>query len=156
MTIDIDLKEYLTEDDIRRAAMDTLYTMFREHLRTEADIERVLSNLTSEYIFTAVCKALDKDMDYIASAIAKGVDEAIKSDHIKYQVFRRKDLWDRSESPAVKILDDVLKESRPLIEEQVRKRIEQYDFRELEDSIEDTIYGVICGELRGRQYNKEE
>lgn len=154
MTIDIDLKEYLTEDGIRRAAMDTLYTMFREHLRTEADIERVLSNLTSEYIFTAVCKALNEDMDYITSAIAKGVDEAIKGDHIKYQVFRRKDIWDRTESPAVKILDDVLKESRPLIEEQVRKRIEQYNFRELEDNIEDTIYGVICDMLRGREKNE--
>ena len=86
--------------------------------------------------------------EYVESAIADGIKKAIEGDTIKYKVFQRKDAWDRSESPAVKILDDALANSKDLIEAEVEKRIKEYDFRELRETIEDTIYDVICRKLR--------
>ena len=95
-----------------------------------------------------VCDKLNVDREYIESAIADGIKKAIEGDTIKYKVFQRKDVWERSESPAVKILDEVLANSRPLIEAEVEKRIKEYPFRELREEIEDTIYGIICHKLK--------
>ena len=149
MNIEIDLHDYLSEEDIEYEARNALRGLFANQLRKEADIERVLSNLTHEYIFKMVCDKLNVDREYIESAIADGVKKAIEGDTIKYKVFQRKDAWERSESPAVKILDDTLANSKELIEAEVERRIKEYDFHELRDTIEDTIYDVICRKLRG-------
>lgn len=148
MNIGIDVSEYLTEDDVRRAAMSALQFAFADQLRKEADVERVLANLTHEYIFKAVCDKLNVDREYIEQAISDGIKKAIEGDTIRWKVFQRKDAWERSESPAVKILDDALANSKDLIEAEVEKRIKEYDFRELRETIEDTIYDVICRKLR--------
>ena len=148
MNIEIDIHDYLSEEDIENEAIHALRGLFANQLRKEADIERVLSNLTHEYIFKMVCDKLNVDREYIESAIADGVKKAIEGDTIKYKVFQRKDAWERSESPAVKILDDTLASSKELIEAEVERRIKEYDFRELRETIEDTIYEVICRKLK--------
>lgn len=148
MNISIDVNDYLTEEDIRNEAKAALHYAFADQLRKESDVERVLSNLTQGYIFRMVCDKLNVDREYIESAIADGVKKAIEEDTIKYKVFQRKDAWEGSESPAVKILDDTLANSKELIEAEVEKRIKEYDFHELRDEIEDTIYEVICRKLR--------
>ena len=78
----------------------------------------------------------------------EGIEKALQPDSIKYQVFRRKDAWQNTESPAVAILDSVLKDCRPKIEEMVNKIIEQYDFKELHEEIADTIYYCVIRKLR--------
>lgn len=148
MNVSIDVKDYLTEEDIRNEAKAALHYAFADQLRKEADVERVLSNLTQGYIFRMVCDKLNVDREYIETAIADGVKKAIEGDTIKYKVFQRKDTWERSESPAVKILDDALANSKELIEAEVEKRIKEYDFHELQEEIQDTIYEVICRKLK--------
>ena len=148
MNIEIDVSDYLSEEDIRRTAMAALQYAFAAQLQKEADVERVLANLTHEYVFKAVCDKLNVDREHIEQAISDGIKKAIEGDTIRWKVFRRKDAWERSESPAVKILDDALANSKDLIEAEVEKRIKEYDFRELRETIENTIYDVICRKLR--------
>lgn len=148
MEITINLEDYVTPEEIKAQALYTLSCHFENQLRCEADIDRVLSNLTSEYIFERVCMNLDISHEEVERRITEGIQKALESDHIKYYVFRRKDAWDRSESPAVTILDNVLKDCRATIEREVEKRIAEYDFRELREEIEDTIYYTICRKLQ--------
>lgn len=148
MNIEIDVRDYLSEEEVKNEAIYALRGLFANQLRKEADIERVLSNLTHEYIFKMVCDKLNVDREYIEAAIADGIKKAIEGDTIKYKVFQRKDTWGQSESPAVKILDDALANSKELIEAEVERRIREYDFHELRDEIEDTIYEVICRKLK--------
>ena len=147
-TITLNYNNYVTDEEIRKLCLDVITKKFEQQIKSEADVERVLSNLTSEYIFNWVSKAIGHDPDVVKDAIADGVKRAIEGDLIKYKVFQRADAWERSESPAVKILDEILTNSREKIEAEVNRRIEQYDFKELRDEIEDTIYGVICQKLR--------
>lgn len=147
-TVTLNYHNYVTDEEIRKLCLDVIANKLGQQIKCEADAERVLSNLTSEYIFNWVSNAINGDHDVVKKAIADGVKEAIEGNHIKYQVFRRADAWERSESPAVKILDEMLSNSREKIEAEVNRRIEQYDFKELRDEIEDTIYGVICQKLR--------
>lgn len=148
MKVEIDIQDYLDNEQIKEAALSIVEREFYRQINKESALERVLANLTGEYIFSRVCEHIQIGREEIERIIAENVKKALESDHIKYQVFRRQDVWDRSESPAVKILDDVLAETRPVIEQEVERRIAEYPFRELVDEIEDTIYGVICRKLR--------
>lgn len=149
MKVEFDVMDYLTEEDIKDAAMDAIRSIFQSQLRKESDVERVLSNIASSFVMKWVADALLITEDEIRDGIAKGVKAAIEGDHIKYYVFRRKDLWDRDEGPGTAMLDEAIKNSRELIESEVQRRIKEYDFRELREEIEDTIYDVICRNLRG-------
>lgn len=145
--ITVNISEYLSEEEIKQVAIDSLAYQFNRQL-SNININTVLANLSHEYVFKAVVDSLGANSDLIEQQIINGIKEALKPDTIKYQVFRRKDAWQKTESPAVSILDDVLKNCRPKIEEMVNTIIEQYQFSELREEIEDTIYGCICRKLR--------
>ena len=145
MTIKVD--DYLSKEEIKEIAIDELKESFRDQFRKETDIERVLSNLSHEYVFHRVMQHLEINSEDVEKIIIDGVAKALEPDTIRWKVFQRKDAWERTESPAVRILDDVLKDCRPKIEEMVNANIEKYDFKELRDEIEDTIYACICRKL---------
>lgn len=140
MEIAIDINEYLSKEEIKEIAEQELRAAFREQFRKEADVERVLTNLSLEYVHALVAEQWDGEFDEL---LRQKVRESIEKG-VGYYVFRRKDAWDRTESPAVAILDEECKNSRPLIRECVEKRIREYPFHELDrDEIGDVIYEVI-------------
>lgn len=145
----INVSDYLSEQEIRKIAEEELRGAFRYQLRNEADVERVLTNLSHEYVFHAVCDYLKLNETEISERIIDGVSKALEPDTIKWQVFKRKDAWERDESPAVKLLNDVLRNCKPKLEEMVNKNIEEYPFTELHDEIADTIYYCIIRKLFG-------
>lgn len=141
MKIEIDIGEYFTQEMIKEIAEDELRKSFRRQFQKESDVERVISNLSYEFVFTLVAEQWDGDFTELLRKKIKG---AIEDDTLKYIVFRRKDAWDRTESPAVAILDEECKNARPLIRECVEKHIREYPFHELDrDEIGDVIYDVI-------------
>lgn len=140
MMINIDAKEYFSKEEIKKIAEEELRNAFREQFRKEADVERVITNLSVEYVHALVAEQWDGDFDEL---LREKVRDAIEKG-VGYHVFRRKDAWDRTESPAVAILDEECKNSRPLIRSCVEKRIKEYPFNELDrDEIGDVIYEVI-------------
>ena len=148
MKLEIDVFDYISPDKIAEIAEDELRGAFREQFRKEADVERVLTNLTAEYVFKLIedewsANAVDFEM-----VLRDKIDSAIRDDSVKYYVFRRKDVWDRTESPAVKILDEECANSRPLIRKMVEKHIREYPFYELNrDEIGCVIYDVIMDKI---------
>ena len=88
--IKIRIEDYLSQEEIKEIARDTLINRYREQLRKEADIERVLTNLTSEYVFKLLESVFpDKDIEQL---IRNKVKETIE-ESTSYYVFRRKDAW---------------------------------------------------------------
>ena len=89
--------------------------------------------------------------EYFTPEMTKEIaeDELRKAFRRQFQTeFRRKDVWDRTESPAVKILDEECTNARPLIRECVEKHIREYPFHELDKSeIGEVIYGVIMDRI---------
>lgn len=140
MEIKIDINDYLSKEEIKEIAEQELRSAFREQFRKEADVERVLTNLSLEYVHALVAEQWNGDFEEL---LRKKVREAIENG-VSYHVFRRKDVLDRTESPAVAILDEECKNSRQLIKECVEKHIREYPFHELDrDEIGDVIYEVI-------------
>lgn len=106
----------------------------------EMTVDHHVTNLSLEYVHTLVAEQWDGDFDKL---LRQKVREAIE-EGVGYHVFRRKDAWDRTESPAVAILDEECRNSRSLIRECVEKRIREYPFNELDrGEIGDVIYAVI-------------
>ena len=156
MKLEINIFDYVSPEKITEIAEDEIRRAFREQFRKEADVERVLSNLTAEYVFKLI------ENEWAANAVDFGmvlrdkINSTICSDSVAFYVFRRKDAWDRTESPAVKILDDECANSRPLIREMVEKHIREYPFHELDrDEIGDVIYNVIMNKILNRRMADE-
>ena len=59
MKVEIDIDEYFTPEMIKEIAEDELRKAFRRQFRTESDVERVLANLSSEFIFTLIAEQWD-------------------------------------------------------------------------------------------------
>lgn len=154
MMINIDANEYFSQEEIKKIAEEELRNAFREQFRKEADVERVIANLSIEYVHALVAEQWDGDFDELLREKVRG---AIEKD-VGYYVFRRKDAWERTESPAVAILDEECKKSRPLIRACVEKRIKEYPFNELDrDQIGDVIHEVIMERiLSPKEENHEE
>lgn len=141
MKVEIDIDEYLTPETRKEIAEDELRRAFRRQFQKESDVERVLANLAYEFVFTLVAEQWDGDFTEL---LKRKIKDAIESDSLKYEVFRRKDAWGRTESPAIKILDEECAKARPLIRECVEKHIREYPFHELErDEIGSVIWDVI-------------
>ena len=154
--MEIDIRNYLSEEDIAAIAEDELRTMFRLHLKQEANLERVLTNLSYEYIFKIIEEELGIHKEEFRNQIIKMCRKLLDDPStLKYLIFRRKDVCERSESPAVKWLDMELENSHDKIKEEVNKRIEEYPFYELRERIEDTIYECVVDMIRGRRDKKE-
>lgn len=142
----INIADYISTQKIAEIAEEELRRAFRRQFKTEGDVERVLTNLTLEYVFALVAEQWDGDFSELLKA---KIRQALEDDNsIKYQIFRRRDAWDRTESPAVAILDEELKNSRPLIRECVEKHIREYPFHELDrEHIGEVIYDVIMDRI---------
>lgn len=145
MKIEIDIREWFSNEQMKEIAEDELRKAFRSQFQKEADVERVITNLSLEYIFALVADQWDGDFSELLREMVK---KSINEDTVKYQVFRRRDAWDRTESPAVAILDDECAKSRPLIKAAVEKHISEYPFNELDrDEIGCVIYDVIMEKI---------
>lgn len=148
MDITIDAFDYISPEKISEIVEDEIRYAIRSQIKKESDIERVLTNFTAEYIFKLMESEWAANNVDFEKALREAINNAIESDRVKYYVFRRKDAWDRTESPAVKILDEECANSRPLIREMVEKHIREYPFHELDrDEIGCVIYDVIMEKI---------
>ena len=157
MDITIDAFDYISPEKISEIVEDEIRYAIRSQIKKESDIERVLTNFTAEYIFKLMESEWAANAVDFEKALREAINHAIESDHVKYYVFRRKDAWDRTESPAVKILDEECANSRPLIREMVENHIKEYPFHELDrEEIGCVIYDVIMEKILKRNGRSED
>lgn len=136
----IEISDYFTQEEVKEIAEEELRNAFARQFQKEADVERIISNLSCEFVFALIASKWDGDFEQL---LRDKIKDALETS-LGYYVFRRSDTWGRTESPAVKILDEECMNSRPLIKEMVEKRIKEYPFHELErDEIGCVIYDVI-------------
>lgn len=139
MNIEIDIHDYLSEEEIAEECRYVVGQEVREKLRTEEDIHRFMSNSSYHFVWDAVDELCPENMrELIAAKIPEIVNELAT-----YCVFRPKDVWDREESKGWTILQSVLSESKPLIEKRVHELIQEFDLREFRDVLDSQIENVI-------------
>jgi hypothetical protein len=152
MNIIIDITDYLSEDEIKEeckwAIRGSIHEMF---CKNESDINRLISNLGYEFIFEAVSKAIGKDSE---KTIAEKVTELAKdSSAIKYEMWRKKDAWDKIESPAIKILYEAIEDNKWLMRDCIQKAIMDFEFPNVRDAMYDIACEIISEKLFGKNEN---
>ena len=148
MNVTINIEDYLTQDEIKEecrcAIRNSVYEMF---CAKESDVDRLISNLGYEFIFEAVSEAIGKDAE---NAIAEKVAELIKDDSsIRYEMWRKNDAWNRTESPATKILHKAIEDNEQLMRERVHDAIVNFEFPDVREAMYDIACEVVSEKLFG-------
>lgn len=148
MEIKVNIKNYLSEEEIKEICKDTMREIIKEQFRSEADVDRVISNLSYEFLFKQISESIGKDA---TTLIKSKVKKLLQNDSaIKYELFRRADSWDRQESVGYTILKQAIKDNSDLINQRVKDIIDTYNFgnrQEIKYAIEDCVHSYIANKL---------
>lgn len=148
MEVKIDIEDYLSESEMKDIAKEEFALFIRNNLRKESDFDRILTNLSYEYIFKAISEETGKD---VLTYIKDKIETLLQDDsHISYLLWRKKDAWENEESPAITIMNQAIKDNHEFIENKVHKLIDNYNF----DEIKDEIYDILCESLSKQLFGK--
>ena len=143
--MDIDIKDYLTPEEIKDVCKDALYQKIREDMRG-LNINDIIANISNADVEAMVDAYVGED-DFCKTEIPKKVRNVIENIST-YTVFRKADVWERKSSIANDIMEEECRAARPLIKKRVEQIINEYNFPQLErDEIMYTIADVLTDRL---------
>ena len=142
MKIELNLEDYLTDEEIKNACEKAIYTNTYNKLAA-LDIDTVIANSSYRIIWKVLDEKFDKNLEEILCKKCEDIINNLSS----FSVFRNKDSFNSKKSVGQEILDQKVKESEGLIEKKINEIIESYDFNELKESIGDLVYQCIMDKL---------
>ena len=128
--MEINIQDYVTEDDMRRIAEEEFRAMCRRS--TTENFERILSNAA----YAMVHKEVDEVFDAGMAKTVKTKAIKIIQDFNAYSVFRAPDAWDRQASKGWTHMQAAIDGAKPLIDE----KIESY----VRDMPEETLRELVA------------
>lgn len=149
MEVTIKIEDYLSQDEIKAIAKEELRGIIRQtYGRDEYNISRLISNLSYEFIFEELSIAIGEDAE---KKIISKVKELLENDDsIKYQMWRRKDVWEKTESPAIPILHKAIKDNEWLIRQKVQSYIDHYEFNDVQDAMYEALNQIVYDKVFGK------
>ena len=143
--MNIDIKDYLTTEEIKEICKDALYQKIREDMR-ELNVNDIIANISYAEVAAMVDTYVGED-NFCKKEIPQKVHRVI-DELSTYTVFRKADAWERKNSIAYDIMQEECRASRPLIKARVEQIINEYNFPQLERSeIMYTIADVLTDRL---------
>ena len=143
--MDIDIKDYLTPEEIKDVCKNALYQKIRENMHG-LNINDIIANISNADVEAMVDAYVGED-DFCKTEIPKKVRNVIENIST-FTVFRKADVWERKSSIANDILEEECRASRPLIKKRVEQIINEYNFPQLErNEIMYTIADVLTDRL---------
>lgn len=143
--MDIEIKDYLTPDEIKEICKDAVYQKVRDDMRG-LNINDIIANISNADVEAMVDAYVGED-DFCKTEIPKKVRNVIENIST-FTVFRKADVWERKSSIANDILEEECRAARPLIKKRVEQIINEYNFPQLErDEIMYTIADVLTDRL---------
>lgn len=148
MELSIRIEDYITPEEIKAIAMEAVRdSITRTFCRDEASINRLISNLSYQFIFKAVSDAIGENAQ---AKITEKVKELLEDgSSIRYELWRRKDAWQKDESPAIPILHKAIKDNEGLIRAKVMQSIDGYEFMDVQDAMYEALDKIVCDMVYG-------
>ena len=148
MNLTINIEDYVTPEEIKSLAMEAVRdSIMRMYSRDEYNISRLITNLSYEFIFKAVSEAIGEDAQVKISNKVKELLEDGGS--IRYELWRRKDAWEKIESPAIPILHKAIKDNEGLIRAKVMQSIDGYEFNDVQEAIYEALNQIVYDRVFG-------
>ena len=145
-SVTVNIGNLVSDEELSEIFKEEYRAEIRRFLRNGKDLERILTNAVylSMYRFIDKC-CHGKGKEKIRERVYKAIEEVPY-----YFVFQTSE-WHRPENYGYRLLMDVVKESRPQIEQRVNEIIAAYPFHELDQTeIGDVIYNCIMDRLFGK------
>ena len=125
--MEINIIDYLDEEEIKNICDSEIRTQIKEHFKTEENSKRLLSNLAYHIIKEEINKIVP---NYEQELVAK-VISLIKSKDLGYQMFDFDSYGaGRNKSLGAKIIEQTIKENEALIKDKVINSILNKDYSE--------------------------
>jgi hypothetical protein len=64
-------------------------------------------------------------------------------------LWRKKDAWEKTESPAIPILHKAIKDNEGLIRAKVMQSIDSYRFDDVQDAMYEALHQIVCERVFG-------
>lgn len=143
--MEIDINEYLDEEDKKQIAEDVFRKYVSDQLRHEADLQRFLSNTAYHVVYAQCDKTLDVDMkqllkDNVAKVVA-GLSH--------YSVFRKPNAWDSETNEMYTFLSKCLEEQKPEVKRLVEEAVPKAVLEQVEDNIQEMIIEAVQNIYKG-------
>lgn len=123
MKVEIDLDEYLTQEDKREIAREEFRQMLHEKFTSEQQTERLLGNLSYHIIGKMVDEQINGDHKKV---IFDKVTESIANrENWAYHIFRRKDVWEKEDSLGQRYVNEAIMTNKHFIAEKVETEIQK-------------------------------
>ena len=150
-TIEIDINDYLSESEKKYYAIEAFKEtikkgMFKDKqgIQLDSEIQRVIGNISHSIVMEEVQKYIPNCEQLIKEKTLQVINKASFS----YEVFKKKDAWDKEESLAITYMYQTIKENKDLFQSRIKEAIENYDLsKDISEQISnefaqmaDTIY----------------
>lgn len=148
MELMINIEDYITPEEIKSIAMGAVRdSIIKTFYRDENNINRLISNLSYEFIFKAVSDAIGEDAQTkISNTVKKLLEDESK---IRYELWRKKDAWEKDESPAIPMLYKAIKDNEGLIRAKVMQSIDEYKFDDVQTAIYEALDQIVYDKVFG-------
>ena len=129
--IEIDINEYLTENEKKKLVMEAFKEqvkseLFKSHngtVQSDSEVQRIIGNITAQIVMNEVQKYIPECEEMIRR---KTIDALNKNDYT-YFVFKKKDAWGAEESLAITYMNQVVRNCKELFQKRIKETIENYD-----------------------------
>ena len=134
MNINIDIKDYVNEEEIKDIIEDEIRRSVRYHMNNEAELSRIITNISYKELW----KQIELEVPNCEKTLKEKTIERIRNIS-DYDIFRRKDNFGAEDSLATKLIDECVKENKNIINDKVKNI-----FNELSNSdLKYDIQGIL-------------
>lgn len=138
--MNIDIKEYLSQEEIKCIVIQEFRSHIQQHFKKESDMQRILTNTA----YLTIYKELNEITDNQAERIIKDkLNELLQKPLYFGEVFKCKDVWDKDESKAFKILMNTVEENKQLLSEKVKDCIHNLPKTDIQPTIKEAVLKKI-------------
>jgi hypothetical protein len=128
--ITIDINDYLSESEKKKYAIEAFKEtikkgMFndKEGIKLDSEIQRVIGNISHSIVMEEVQKYIPN----CEELIKKKTLEVINKDSFSYEVFKKKNVWDKEDSLAITYMNETIRANKELFQKRIKETIENYD-----------------------------
>lgn len=132
--MNINIKDYVSEEEIKDIIGDEIRRSVRYHMNTEAELSRIITNISYKELW----KQIELEVPNCEKTLKEKTIERIRNIS-DYDIFRRKDAYGAEDSLATKLIDECVKENKNIINDKVKNI-----FNELSNSdLKYDIQGIL-------------
>lgn len=126
MEMTIDIRDHLSDEDLKEIAIDEFRASLRKHFDSEDNATRILSNLAYQMVYDAVDKIIPGYQDVLEKKVA----HIINNMNYDHSIFNFDYLSGRPKSLGANIIQSTVNDNKDLIKQRVIESIQNKDYSE--------------------------